>query len=65
MKGKKKAEEKKRENFVLIFPDTKSKMRTVKGNKEKEKMTEKIKYIKQEKKKRLWERCVINYFLSS
>lgn len=42
---KKKAEEK-RENFVLIFPDTKSKMRTVEGNKEKEKMTEKIKYIK-------------------
>lgn len=47
---KKKAEEK-RENFVLIFPDTKSKMRTVEGNKEKEKMTEKIKYIKAEEKK--------------
>lgn len=29
--------EEKRENFVLIFPDTKSKMHTVEGNKEKEK----------------------------
>lgn len=52
---------KKKENFVLIFPDTKSKMRTVEGNKEKEKMTEKIKYIKEEErdKKKDFEKGVL------